>query len=358
MDRSSVQYVPVLKWRQGEYQALHRLYDSIKDGIVPLVNIPPIEYDFEAKRMKETAHDHVASFPKKFSVKWGNRSAFIDFHESLHNEFMEDGTSVVNYVFDELNALEHNPVPVTGISRSKNYQAVIRSSYKKNKNGLALRVKLEELMHPDVSKNITDLIKYHGLTFDNTDLIIDLGSPQSFEPYDGFAKALAKKIKPLAGVESFRSFVVVATSISISDVKAPGAVLPRHEWSLYKALFNELGDLRQPNYGDYCIESPGYISLDMRFVNGAGKVIYTTEDSWFIRKGNAFRGNESQMIQHCKDVLASGLYKGNKYSWGDEVIDRTVKGLECSKSRTTWKQVGFSHHITLVAEQLSILHGS
>jgi len=274
MDKQPSKYVPVLKWRQGEYQALNRLYDSVKDGIIPLVNIPPIEYDFEEKRLKKTAHEHVQLFPRRFSAKWGNRPSFIDFDESLHDEFMDSGASVVSFVFEELSALGHNPVPVTGISRSKNYQAVIKTAHKECGTGMAVRIKLEELMHPEISKHISDLIKYHGISFDNIDLIIDLGAPQSFEPYVTFAKALVKRIKAIARLDSFRSFILVATSISISDVKAPGAVMPRHEWSLYKALVERLRDVRLPNYGDYCIELPGYTSLDMRFVNAAEDYIY------------------------------------------------------------------------------------
>ena len=63
------------------------------------------------------------------------------------------------------------------------------------------------------------------------------------------------------------------------------------------------------------------------------------------------------MIQHCRDVIASGFYKGKKYSWGDEIIDSTANESKGCGNMTTWKQVGFSHHITLVAAQLAILHG-
>ncbi len=358
MNMELTQYVPSLKWRMGEYQSLFRLHESIKERVIPLVNVPPVEFDFEKREMKKTVHDHVEPFPKKFSEKWGDNNAFIDFHESLHDEFMNNGESIVNYVFGGLNALGHNPVPVTGISRSKNYQAVIKSAHNKSKSGLALRVKLDELMLPDISKHITDLSKYHHLSTDNTDLIIDLGAPQSFEPYDIFAKALAKRIKSIQKIKSFRSLIVIATSISISDVKPPGTIMPRHEWDLYKMLSIELEGIRVPIYGDYCMELPTYTSLDMRLIKPAGKVIYTTEDSWIIRKGKAFRSNESQMIQHCKYILESGHYKENNFSWGDEKIDKTAKGIECNKSMTIWKQVGFSHHITFVAEQLSIHHGS
>ena len=34
-------YVPILKWRQGEYQALLRLPDAVKDRTVPLIEVTP-----------------------------------------------------------------------------------------------------------------------------------------------------------------------------------------------------------------------------------------------------------------------------------------------------------------------------
>jgi T4 beta protein len=33
-------YVPAVRWRTGEYQALLRLSDAAKDRIVPLITIP------------------------------------------------------------------------------------------------------------------------------------------------------------------------------------------------------------------------------------------------------------------------------------------------------------------------------
>ncbi|WP_198245633.1 beta family protein [methane-oxidizing endosymbiont of Gigantopelta aegis] len=50
-------YVPILKWRLGEYQALLRLDKNIKDNIRPLIVIPPVEFDFEEWRPKKvTVH--------------------------------------------------------------------------------------------------------------------------------------------------------------------------------------------------------------------------------------------------------------------------------------------------------------
>lgn len=40
-------YVPSLRWRLGEYQALSRLSEGAKERIVPFIVVPEIEFDFE-----------------------------------------------------------------------------------------------------------------------------------------------------------------------------------------------------------------------------------------------------------------------------------------------------------------------
>jgi len=39
--------VPILKWKMGEYQALQRLSTPVKDCLTPLLEIPPVGFDFE-----------------------------------------------------------------------------------------------------------------------------------------------------------------------------------------------------------------------------------------------------------------------------------------------------------------------
>ncbi len=51
---SPTTYVPSLKWRLAEYQALCRLHEPVKDRITPLINVPPLEWYFEEKKLKKT----------------------------------------------------------------------------------------------------------------------------------------------------------------------------------------------------------------------------------------------------------------------------------------------------------------
>ena len=104
-------YVPAIRWRQGEYQALFRLAPAAKDRIVPYVTIPEIEFDFEEWRPKKTVQEHVHPFAARFNAKWGQRPAWIAVHPSIADQSMDDGRDILTYVFDALRAFRAMAVP-------------------------------------------------------------------------------------------------------------------------------------------------------------------------------------------------------------------------------------------------------
>jgi len=116
----------------------------------------------------------------------------------------------------------------------------------------------------------------------------------------------------------------------------------------------ETGD-RVPNFSDYTIVNPEFTPMDMRKIKSGGKVVYTTPETWFIRKGGAFRDNRAQMHGHCADIVASGKYRGAAFSSGDDYIEKCAKKDEGPSSQSWWKFVAINHHIMHVLEDLSKL---
>ena len=70
-------YVPSLRWRKGEYDALLHLTPEIKANITPFITIPAIEWDFETNELKKTVDDYVRPFASRFIEKWGGRVAWL-----------------------------------------------------------------------------------------------------------------------------------------------------------------------------------------------------------------------------------------------------------------------------------------
>lgn len=354
------QYVPLLKWRMGEYQALMRLEESVKDEIVPLVVIPPIEYDFEEQQEKKTVDEHVSPFAKRFCEKWGQRAALIDVHPSLEAAIRDSGELVAASIFDELRERDAKAIPVFGVNRSKQYLQFVRTVNETDQGGACLRVDLSDLTDSDFAEMLVKSYNITGLKPDSVDLLIDLESPKIFEPYPEFASIIANLIPNVGNPDEFRSFAVAATAYPESlSVTKPGGSFARHEWHLYQALVYAVSDTgRIPSFGDYGMERPEFLSLDMRLVKPAGKVVYTTATDWIIRKGSAFREDPKQMRQHCRDIVESPHFRGSAFSAGDKFIKECADGVGPTSNLTMWKSVGMNHHMTQVVEDLAKYHGA
>lgn len=351
--------MPVLKWKMSEYQALFRLKKEVKDKVVPLIVIPPIEYDFEEKRLKKDIDDHLEKFAERVKAKWGRRLLLVDMHESIVEEKMANGDWAIKYILDTLNAKNCIYTPVINLHRGKHFTEALQHNIE-NSEGLAIRLTLSDLASPGLNNSLLEIISTLSTNLENIDLVIDLESPESFLPYDGFSNVISHYAKGIVSIDKWRSLTIVGTSLDMSKVKRPGGEFDRHEWLLYKELLDSpLSEARRPTFGDYTIETPQFPSLDFRYMNPGGKIIYSFNDSWLVIKNGSFRDNPAQMHDHCNQIVGSGHFSGSGFSWGDEKIAEVSSGNSKNFGQLgTWKQVGMSHHIRLVTEQISNLFSS
>jgi hypothetical protein len=346
-------FVPSLRWRMGEYQALTRLSDAAKDRIVPFIVIPEIEYDFEDERPKKTVEEHVHTFPKRYKQKWGNRPAWIDVHPKIVTSQMDNGKVPIAYVFDEIAAFANNAVPVTSLDVPSAVNKDVGKIVSRDGRGVGIRARIEHVMKPSFANAVATLTKSIGIPSDKADLIIDLGGP-NYLPYADFADGL---IAALKGVDAsaYRSFVVMGCAYpKVVALDKPGGFLPRHDWEFYKILYGKLdGKSRIPNYSDYAIVHPEFTPLDMRKIKSGGKVVYTVDGRWMVRKGGPFRDDRKQMHKHCADIVASGKFRGPAFSAGDDYIEKCAKKQASPSNQTRWKEVAVNHHIMHVLDDLS-----
>ncbi|MCT9000640.1 beta family protein [Chelativorans intermedius] len=350
-------YVPALRWRQGEYQALARLAAVAKDRIVPYVTIPEVEFDFELWQPKKTVQEHVHPFAARFKAKWGQRPAWVGVHPSISGEPMGDGRDIFTYVFEAMRTFQANAMPAVPLDASSPMIASVAGIVATDGLGAAIAVRLEDLMKPDARTRIEALAAALGVSLHEIDLIVDLGAP-NFEPYNAFAGALIAAMQKLGDLHAFRNFVVIGTAIpeTFKDIAKGADQLPRHDWLFYQALLGKMPvGVRQPNYGDYTIVHPEFKALDMRMIKAAGKLVYTTSAAWEVRKGGAFNDNRAQMHGHCASIVASGKFDGAGYSSGDEYIARCAVHKEGPSNQTRWKEVAINHHITRVLDDLATL---
>ena len=348
-------YVPALRWRMAEYQALMRLAAKAKDRVVPYITIPEQEFDFDSWQPKKTIHEHVHPFVARYEAKCGARPAWIGVHQSIADGTMNDGRDILTYVFDGLRKFDAKAVPLIRLDAEGRLSNSVAAIIKQDRQGVAIVVRLEDLMKKDAFARVVAMFRSLRVNENEVDLIIDLGEP-NFEPYETFSAALIVALRRLGDLSRFRNFVLVGTAIpeTFKDVAKGQDELPRHDWLFFQMLLSKLpSGIRRPNYGDYTIVHPNFTPQDMRKIKSAGKIVYTTGKSWWVRKGTAFRGNEGQMHEHCAVLVGSGAFKGNDYSYGDDYIGKCAIKKAPPSNLTRWKDVAINHHIMHVLDDLS-----
>ncbi|HYW80695.1 MAG TPA: beta family protein [Thermoguttaceae bacterium] len=355
-------YVPCLRWKQGEYQAVLDLSTTARNFITPLIEVPEMGFDFEKGVDSKTIDKHLEPFAKRVHGKWGTHPCFVDVLHIPSEKVMADGGQPVSFVLDKLRAAGCSAVPVTGLFRNSGCQRAVKRAVSRDGRGLCLRVTIEEAAKPSLKVDTDALLAKAGVNIKDCDLIFDLGAP-NFEPVEGFAKLVETLIRKLPYLARWRTFTLMGTSFpsTMAEIKRGPATIPRYEWVLYKRLVGSLrkAKVRLPTFGDYGISHPDLLLLDMRKLKPSATIRYTTDDDWFIVKGPNVRENGfGQYRDHCRMVIASGSYMGPSFSEGDRHISECAAGSASTGNLTTWRKVGTNHHLEKVVRDVSNLFGS
>lgn len=355
-DFSNYDYTPILKWKQGEYQALLRLSDRTKYKVLPLVDIPPIGWDFEKQKYAKTLDEHLEPFSRRLRSKWGNRPIFVDLHLLDANQVMANGQHPVEFAVFAAIDQGANPIPVTAIDRQPNYQSGVKACISNVDSGVCIRVTIEHLGLPDLPSRIASLVHQIGANIDNLHIVVDLEAP-SFDPLAALAGALKARLNDIPNQFAWRTFTLVGTSFpeSMASLKTGPQVIPRSEWLLYKLYVSMLSQAElAPNFGDYTISHPVTPEGDMRLLQPSASIRYTIDDAWYILKGkNVRRYKFHQYRSLCGNVASSSFFYGSNFSEGDRYIVGCYQGGESTGNLTTWRWVGVNHHITKVVDDLS-----
>lgn len=358
-------YVPCLRWKQGEYQAVLKLPDTIKNVFTPLIEIPELGWDFEEKKEKKTIDELLFGFAlKKVYKKWGTSPCFVDLGLTPPAKRMENGVHPIRFIFDELRATKCQAIPVTGLLRDMNYQQEIKAVSTKDKRGACLRIKIGQAAKSTFKEEADTLLSTLEIQPTGCDFILDLGAP-NFIPLEGFSKAIQTIVSSFPYLDDWRTFAILGTSFpkTMGGIRKGGEIVPRDEWKLYRILtagFRKTG-LRLPTFGDYAINHPEIPELDWRVVKPAATIRYTTDNAWYIVKGDNIRdekyGKFKQYRKLSKIVLDSRYYCNSSFSWGDKYIQECATGGKTG-SLMKWRQVGTNHHIEKVTQDIASFYAS
>ena len=208
-------YLPVLKSKQGEFDALSKLSIEKKDLIIPLLEITPMEWDHATKAKPRTIEVHLQNFCKKLIKKWPSANAFID--TSLINDKMPEGKSCIEYVYQLLHQKNIIPVPIVRINSPKNHiDGINMNSLMYGVNEFGIRVAISDITSPDFDDEIQELLRKVDTAPASCHVILDLHDADFTNPED-FSDGLIQVLSSFPNFKDWKSFTVCGGSFPATN---------------------------------------------------------------------------------------------------------------------------------------------
>jgi T4 beta protein len=351
-------YLSVLKGRLGEYGALQAMSSDAKDFLTPLIEIPPIPWNYAAKQPAKTIDQHLLKVGTNIERAWGrDQPLFVDLMWIGEDERLANGLHPVTYVLGTTRDRGVHAIPVTGLARDAEYQRACKCAIREDGRGVCLRIQEEDFEESnDLEFQMSRLLSDLNTRERETDLILDLRALGGTDPYGRLGRVV-ELIYALPKLGLWRSFALCGTAFPEDLMGIPPlntSSIPRIEWALWKELVSNSNLVRVPTFGDYAIAHPQPSEVDPRIMRASASIRYTTDESWLILKGQNLRDHGfSQFHQVSAALLKDPQYSGPKFSWGDRYISDCANHLVSTGSLTTWRKVGTSHHIAYVMRQLA-----
>lgn len=356
-------YVPILKWRQAEQESLKEVLTPEgsmippKIKITPLIEIPPIAWDFINEKPAKTIDQHLSKVPEKLLKTWkSSLPIYLDMSLILPDERMKDGRHPLEYLFGEVRSRGGKIIPVTGLSRDDAYQKAVRGVIFSEQSGVCMRLKDEEFENDDLEINLRRTLISLGVKKDSdVDIVLDYADITG-ENIRRLIRSIIGTIGEVDRIGKWRTLTFAASSFPRDLSAIPSntsEVIPRKEWEAWKSIISS-GVPRKPSFGDYAIQHPEPVEVDPRIMMMSASVRYTIENEWLILKAKSVRRHGSEQYhQICKALVSDPRYYGEMFSWGDYQIWKCAKKLTGPGNATTWRKVGTSHHFNVVSSQIS-----
>jgi hypothetical protein len=351
-------YVPVLKGKEGEFAALEVLRSDARAGLMPLIEVPNVPYDYVNERPAKSLDEHVAGIADRLRKCWPDRPLYLDLPWFGDEERLTTGRLALEAVLNDCTSKSVQAVPVASRRSSIEYMAAARLH---SQLGACVRLTVEDFEEDvDLAVEVDRLVTGLSITTASSlDLILDL---EDLGTEAGRAVLVARSIlSMIPRLNEWRRIILIATSFP-EDLSAvdPATVskIPRREWELWKTLQKRPGILprRDLIFGDYAIAHPTPKEIDPRVMLMSANIRYTTTEDWLVVKGrNVRQYGFNQYFDLCKELVKRPEYGGADLSWGDTYIYDCAAGLTGPGNATTWRKVGTNHHISLVAQEVANL---
>lgn len=360
----SKHYIPILRWKAAEREALEQLTTKERGRMTPLVEIlmPQPKNLKEGDRVKGPAELLAESIellkatlpliPQQILKYWGRMPAFVDLG-LVDVSLRADGLRQIVTGGERIGI---PLIPVIGVGSDTATQNAAFALAKNKKKGLCLRLFRPDLIDSAILiQNIKKLLTASSLLEENIDLLVDLKNTD--EEYWKLATWCGR----IPNISKWRTFTVASGAFppDLTALSVDIHFIDRSDW---KAWFDQRNKKlpRKPSFADYTIQHPIY-KEPVRGSNPSASIRYTLRDRWMIMRGQALRGKNTK--GHAQYPAVARLVSENKeffgaaFSFGDQYIAEKAKNLNTKETGTprTWLRAGINHHLVCTVSQISSL---
>lgn len=360
-------YIPVLRWKKAERDALAKLDVKIREKITPLFElIMPApkrdkgDYNRILSDSKAVLQNNLPSTIDELNKCCPiDSTAFVDVH-LIDGELR--AATLKQILDDSLTSAQATLIPVTHIipvvstDADMSTRKVAIDYATRSDNGLCIRIDRYNLDDETLGQIIDEFVTQNKLDISKTDLMIDLGVVGESDD----AKNVAAQLKRLPALKNWRTIILSGGAfpkdLSEFEKHSHNQVI-RHDWRVWNALRNtELP--RIPLYSDYAIQHPIFYG-QIPGTNTSASVRYADDQRWEVSRGEGLRNKNGAGHQQypalAQLIIDQNYFKGADYSDGDKYIAERAADTTKTGNPTTWLKAGLNHHLTLTAKQIATL---
>lgn len=351
-------YRPVLLTKRGERGALADCSTALKSQLLPVLEVEPIPWDFEADAPAKGIDEHLASKPTDLAQSWGLGRSAVDMR-FLGDELLANGEHPLLWMTGAANGLGLPLEPSVGINRTPAYRQAAAMAIARDGHGATVRLPLAEWPTNLGASHLDDLLRELGVGPEAVDLILDLEAEVVAAP--GLAlTAVNAEIAGLPYRDDWRSLTIAGSAFPQSLSGYPKAMntIDRAEWMLYQAVC-ATSPSREPMYGDYAIAHPDpSVDVNPAYMSISGSLRYTVESHWLVPKGELFKGQGglgiggAAITPLAQALVAHPEFMQSGHCSTDEWIVG-VAGGESGGNPEQWRKRGTRHHLQVVTDQLA-----
>jgi hypothetical protein len=319
-----IHYIPFLKAKRGELNAMRQLTSEVKQAICPFFDFPRKKDEYDSESYSRTTHD-IATGLKKH---WGTDAEFYFDDLDIAQKLKVKNGEPYAYVLNALKGLRI--IPVVGLDREPHNYSVVQLKREGEiaASTVAFRAVQDDFEDFELNKEQID----HDLAgifaeFDQIDLILDCRVCSSLD-VSLTAQQIAAFARKFCKTYDVRRVIVTGSSIppSIGDLVKPNSAetVTRREL----AIISKARDLADVDAvaGDYATVSPFFsdANFDPRLFQKvtAPRLIYSFNHSHYIARGVSLKsGGQTQYVGLTKALCGQVFFRGRGYSTGEDYFD-------------------------------------